>query len=299
MYRRPPYAMPQVPGPGNGAYPAQLGAFGWNTGFESIMPRGHEILTERALNVTGPGAGGVVRFVAQGRSIDTTLAPAEVSEIIEGNRAVDVADLRETQHTIGALRARPYLPLLPIVGPPLTAAAAAYSAGQAAAHVVHSVREEDQKRHALRRNPGQNWRDALREIVLDLRNQHNGILAEANARFRLRRIGAALHLIQDSYCPAHTDRSASLCIQYVRNYGGNDSPLWQRAGPGREHNFPTDPRDRIDAQPALAGRATAASREYLQIVFKILYGRSVADASAVQEANAELEQFVLRHFSPC
>lgn len=299
MHRRPPYAIPPVPGRGYGAHPDQLGAFGWNTGFESIMPRGHEILTERALNVTGPGAGGIVRFNVQGGLIDTTLAPAEVNEIIEGNRAVDVADLRETQRAIGTLRARPYLPLLPVVGPTLSTAAAAYSAGQAAAHVVHSVREEDQKRHALRRNPGQNWRDALREIVLDLRNQHSGILAEANPRSRLRRIGAALHLIQDSYCPAHTERSEALCIQYIRNYGGNDSPLWQRAGPGREHNFPTDSRDRIDAHSAEAGRATAASREYLQIVFKILYGRSAAAAAAVQEANGEFEQFVQRHFRPC
>ena len=291
MFRRPPHAMQPVP--------AQLGAFGWNTGFESIMPRGHEILTERALNVAGSGAGAIVRFTVQGRAIDTTLAASEVSDIIEGNRAVDVDDLRETQRAIGTLRARPYLPLLPLVGPAYTAATTVMSAGQAAAHVVHSVREEDQKRHALRRNPGQNWRDALRDIVLDLRNQHNAILADANPRSRLRRIGGALHLIQDSYCPAHTDRSASLCIQYIRNYGGYDSPLWQRAGPGREHNFPADPRDRIDAHPAEAGRATAASREYLQIVFKMLYGRSVAAAPAIQEANAEFEQFVQRHFQPC
>src|SRR5438132_638161 len=203
--------------PGYSAHPTQLGAFGWNTGFESIMPRGHEILTERALNVTAPGAGGVVRFAVQGKAVETAVNPSEVSDIVEGNRAVDVADLRETQRAFAAIRSRPYLPFIPLVGLPLTAAGTAFSAGQAAGHVVHSVKEADQKQHALRRNPSQNWRDALREIVVHLRSLHSGILADPNPRSRLRRIGAALHLIQDSYCPAHTDRSAARCIQYIRN----------------------------------------------------------------------------------
>ena len=195
---------------------------GWNTGFESIMPRGHEILTERAVGASGPGSRGRLQFLVRGQPVNTDVSPAEVSAIVEGNRAVDVADIRYMQSLIAEARKRPYL--LPIVG----GAGVAFSAGQTAGHVVHSLQENDQRHHALRRNRAQNWRDALNEIVLDLRAQHRGILAESDSGRRLRKIGAALHLIQDSYCPAHTERSGA-CIAYVRNYG----PTTRRFGSGR------------------------------------------------------------------
>jgi hypothetical protein len=265
---------------------------GWNTGFESIMPRGHETLTERALSASGPGAGGRVSIVVRGNSVDTVLSPAEVNAIVEGNRSVDVADIRYMQSVIAEARRRPYL--VPLVG----GAAAAFSAGQTAGHVVHSLQESDQSHHALRRNRSQTWQDGLREIILDLRAQHRGILAESNAGSRLRKIGAALHLIQDSYCPAHTERTGS-CISYVRNYGPYDSPLWERSGAGREHSFPTDPRDNIHLHPVLAAGAVTASAQYLRIVFKILYGRTQADAVAILEANREFEAFIQQHFAAC
>lgn len=272
-----------------------LGAFGWNTGFESIMPRGHEILTERALNAMPGGGSGSVNLRVQGRPIVTALSPSEVNAIVEGNRAVDVADLAQMQRMVAGVRARPYLMAVPGV----PAAMTAYSAGQLATHVVHSVMEDDQKRHALRRNPGQAMADALREIVGHLRQMHREILLDPNPQTRLGRLGAALHLIQDSYCPAHTERSPERCIRYIRNYGGYDTPVWQRGGPGREHSFPADPRDNIAANPLEAGHAIAASRQYLQIVFKILYARGVASLPTLQEANVEFEQFVQQHFRPC
>jgi hypothetical protein len=269
---------------------------GWNTGFESIMPRGHEILTERTLGAA-PGDRGTVRFNVQGRAVDTVLAPSEVNDIIEGNRAVDVADLRRTQSIISAARSKPYL--LPLLGPIVGGAAATYSAGEATGHVVHSVQEDDQKRHSLRRSRGQNWRDALREIVAHLRLQHGGVLAETNPRARLSKLGAVLHLIQDSYCPAHTERAATGCIQYVRNYGVYDSPVWQRSGAGREHSFPTDSRDNIHAHPALAASAVEASKQYMQIAFKVFYARTASDGAAIAEAAREFEQFIQRHFTAC
>jgi hypothetical protein len=270
---------------------------GWNTGFESIMPRGHEILTERALKVSAPGSRGIVTFTSRGTPITTVVAPAEVSAIIEGNRAVDVADLRRTQGMLSTVRAKPYL--VPLLGPVVGGAGAAYSAGEAAGFVVHSLNEDAQKRHALRRSRGQDWRDALREIIAFLREQHIGMLADANPQSRLARIGAILHLIQDSYCPAHTDRGANGCIQYVRNYGVFDSPVWQRSGAGREHSFPTDARDNIHAHPVLAGAAVEASAQYLQIVFKILYARANSDPLSAAEAAREFETFVPRHLTAC
>lgn len=277
------------------------GNFGWNTGF-AHLPRGHEILTERALGMSSPRAGGSVTFTLGGQPVVTELSAQETSDIVQGNRAVDVADLSRTQGMVDAVRARPYLlatPLVPVVGPMLAARAGTATAAELVGHVAHSVREAEQKLHALRRNPGQDWRVALREIVAELQAQHRGILAEPNARARLRRVGAALHLIQDSYCPAHTERRAGNCIGYVRNYGGNDNPLWQRAGEGREHQFPFDDRDSVTAHPAHAGAATAASREYLQIVFKMIYGRARSNLVAVTEANDEFQQFVQKHFRAC
>jgi hypothetical protein len=274
------------------------GSFGWNTGFESIMPRGHEILTERALGMSRPGAAGSVTFTLAGKPVVTELGAQETSDIVEGNRAVDVADLTVTQRMIQAARARPYLLATPF-GPALAAGMAALTTSQLANHVVHSVSEADQKLHALRRNPGQDWRTALREIVAELVAQHRDILADGNPRSRLRRIGAALHMIQDSYCPAHTSRTDAGCIDYVRNYGGNDTPLWERGGAAREHMFPMDARDSVAAHPAQASLATQASREYLQIVFKAIYGRMRADPAAVAEADGEFQQFVQRHFRPC
>ena len=61
---------------------------GWNTGFESIMPRGHEILTEGAVGARGPGAGGRLTFTVKGQPITTIVTPAEVTAIVEGNRAI-------------------------------------------------------------------------------------------------------------------------------------------------------------------------------------------------------------------
>src|SRR3954471_15593953 len=92
----------------------EITMLGWNTGFESIMPRGHETLTERALSTSGPGAGGRVSIVVRGNSVDSVLSPAEVNAIIEGNRSVDVADIRYMQSVIAEARRRPYL--VPLVG---------------------------------------------------------------------------------------------------------------------------------------------------------------------------------------
>jgi hypothetical protein len=256
------------------------------------MPRGHEILTERAVGASGPGSRGRLQFLVRGQPVTTDLSPAEVTAIVEGNRAVDVADIRYMQSLLAEARKRPYL--LPIVG----GAGVAFSAGQTAAHVVHSLQENDQRHHALRRNRAQSWRNALNEIVLDLRAQHRGILAESNDGSRLRKIGAALHLIQDSYCPAHTERSGA-CITYVRNYGPYDTPLWERSGAGREHSFPTDTRDNVHEHPAQAAGAVAASSQYLGIVFKVLYGRARSDVAAIVEANREFETFVQQHFTAC
>jgi hypothetical protein len=261
------------------------------------MPRGHEILTERALNVSRPGAPGTIRFVIRGRQVDTIVSPAEVTEIIEGNREVDVATLRQTERLVRRVREKPYLPAL--VGPLVTAAAVSYAAGQAAAHVVHSTKEADQKQHALRRTRSQDWRQALQEIVEYMRALHRAFLSTGDARTRLRRIGAALHLIQDSYCPAHTDRSEARCLRYIRNYGGQDTALYERSGAGREHRFPTDPRDNVHAHPGEARNAVDASQQYLQIAFKVIYATRSGDIVGKMEAERDFERFVQQHFRPC
>jgi hypothetical protein len=208
-----------------------------------------------------------------------------------------VADLANTQRL---LRSRP----LQVASVVLPGPAAALVGSELVGHVVHSAREAEQKLHSLRRNPGQDWRVALREIVAELDGQYRGIVAERDAGRRLWRIGTALHLVQDSYCPAHTQRSREGCITYVRNYGGYDTPLWQRGGPNREHRFPTDARDSVAAHPGEANAAVQASREFLQIVFKAIYGKQPApgagpDIGLVNEAYEDFRRFVQRHFRPC
>lgn len=271
------------------------GRFGWNTGFENIMPRGHEILTERALGMSSPGGPGAVTINVRGRPIVTELNAQETRAIVEGNRAVDVADLAATQRM---LQSRP-LRIAAAVSPLVAAGAAQVMGTQLIGHVVHSVREAEQKLHSLRRNPGQDWRVALREITAELDSQYRRIVAAGNP-FPL--IGAALHLVQDSYCPAHTQRrDRTGCLMYVRNYGGNDNWIFQRGGRDREHMFPTDARDSVAANPSEANAAVAASREFLQIVFKALWGRKrpTPDMAIVNEAYEDFRQFVQRHFAAC
>jgi len=210
------------------------------------------------LTMRALGSPPTVRFTAGGGTRRVTLTRPQVRAIIAGNRSVDLG-WRGTG-----------------VG------------------MLFVLAEKEQKRHALRRNYGQSQAAALRDIIGELTGQHRGIVGETNPGEQLRRIGRALHLVQDAYSPAHIERDPGRwCVRYIRNYGRGRAP--------REHGKPSDSRDEVAHGPsaAAAARAVRASQEYLAIAFKALWAKRHADAAAAGEATRELSAFVRRHLSAC
>lgn len=194
-----------------------------------------------------------IAFTVGGRPVSVTLTAAEFDAVIAGNRSVDLG-----WHGTGT---------------------------------AFAFKEAEQRRHSLRRNYNQPIRNALADIVSSLRAQHGGILAEPNPMERMRRVGKALHLVQDSFSPAHTTRrsGSAWCIEYIRNYGRGGLPI---VGSDREHRVPSDERDKIARSGPSATQATSASRQYLRIVFKAIYGQTKRDPTAIREAAAEFDRFV-------
>jgi hypothetical protein len=235
---------------------ATLGDIGWTVRMPTY-PSGPEVTPagHEEITVRAIGPAKTISFAVGGRPASVKLSDPEISAIIAGNRSVDLGW---------------------------------YGTGTAFA-----FKEEEQKRHSLRRNYGQKIGDALRDIVSSLRAQHGGILAEANPLERMRKIGQALHLVQDSYSPAHTQRrsDSAWCIEYIRNFGRGGLPL---VGSDKEHRVPSDERDKIAYAKSrdAARKAEDASRRYLQIVFKAILGRTKPDPAAASESAAEFERFL-------
>jgi hypothetical protein len=201
-----------------------------------------------------------ISFTVGGSPRSRVLTPAEVVEILRGNTDTDLLYFRRGQYARGA--AVTFLP-------------------------------SDQKHHALRGTYFQPQPSAFADIVRELRAQHAGILVEPNRTRQLYKIGHATHLIQDSFSPAHTQRvSPTWCVRYIRNYGVN----LRRTD---EHQVPKDPRDEVARSAAAAAQAEHATRLYLQIVFKAIYGKTRPDPVASREAAAELNSFIATHFRTC
>jgi hypothetical protein len=162
------------------------------------------------------------------------------------------------------------------------------------ASLVAHVRPSEQRRHFLRSTVLQNTPDAWRDATGHLRGLHARILAfgasRAPEQFRL--MGEALHLIQDSFAPAHVERTGGTGrITRIKNFGPTTNIL-------TDHGFPADPRDRIHTgilrptlRPEAAG-ATAASRDYLAMTLRHI-GGGVPPATIA----AELTAFINRHLS--
>lgn len=221
-----------------------------------IGSEGHEIITRDAIGPTR-----VISFTVAGTPSSHTLSATDVDDIILGNRSVDLGR---------------------------------HDADDSGAGVTAVMNPPEQRRHSLRATRFQTVPAALTDIRGEFGRVHSLILREPDPRRRMRLIGVNLHLVQDSYSPAHTDRDFSRagCIRYVRNYG---VPL-PTDPPGREHGVPTDVRDSVTHGPAATARAHATdkSRRYLQIVLKALRG-----GPAALEASAELVTFMIEVFRAC
>lgn len=147
----------------------------------------------------------------------------------------------------------------------------------------------EQRRHVLRRSLCQPLAAALAEARDHLVSLHTRAMATSTRAEFFGWLGEALHLLQDSYSEAHTQRSRASGlhpITYIRFYG-----LRGRGFP-QEHRVPSDPRDQIlDASGRLtpaARQAASASREFLRMALR---HRRMPAASR----SAELRRFMNRH----
>src|SRR5439155_3138035 len=74
--------------------------------------------------------------------------------------------------------------------------------------ITNHIKLKEQKRHSLRKTLTQKTRPALGETVGHLHKLHSDALAASNRTKQLEIVGEALHLIQDSFSPAHVERKA-------------------------------------------------------------------------------------------
>jgi hypothetical protein len=164
-----------------------------------------------------------------------------------------------------------------------------------------------QPRHSLRPTRSTSVASSLAAIRRTLQVLHARAMAGSTPAASLRATGEALHLIQDSYSRAHTERAygagpgGTHPIRYIRWFGKITLlPPRFSSGP-REHNFPTDPRDQIyvtgpSGKVAIPRRlkpesvvAVKASREYLRMILRHLKTRG-APSNAT-----ELRAFMDKH----
>lgn len=164
---------------------------------------------------------------------------------------------------------------------------------------IHAFSPSAQRSHALRRTPSTSPAAALSEIRRHLATLYLLALRAPNRATALGWIGEALHLIQDSYSGAHTERAlgrgagGTSPIRRIRAFYLSVWPPRRSTAP-HEHNVPSDPRDRIWKSPGVltneARFAIRASREYLTVMLRHLRYPSAPGNLA------EFRTFLRRHF---
>jgi hypothetical protein len=142
--------------------------------------------------------------------------------------------------------------------------------------LLDSLRPAQQRRHVLRATLCQPVRVALSATRNHLVHLHSQALTAPSRAAAFEWIGEGLHIVQDSYSTAHTERAfgaglgGTHPIRYIRFFGFTRRLPPQFTSPPREHAFPTDPRDQItDAAGRLRPEshiAISASREFVQMM---------------------------------
>jgi len=135
--------------------------------------------------------------------------------------------------------------------------------------LLTSVLPFAQRRHALRAWSGTTTADGIREMRDFMTFRHLRALALPDGPRRWATFGEVLHCLQDSYSPAHADRSGALIVR-MKHWGPLDRlrPAATERQLADEHAFPTDPRDspwRGGTLTEEAVSAAAASRGYLEL----------------------------------
>jgi hypothetical protein len=151
----------------------------------------------------------------------------------------------------------------------------------------------EEKRHFLR---------SIKQIVFyawwpaiqHLKILHQQMMAATNRSHEFKLLGEALHLIQDSFGPAHVERDAS--TGDILNIHAYDA----KAAPG-DHALFIDARDNIfapgKALSNAASKAIVASKEFLQMALKHLRLKTLPFATppAVSvQTRADLNAFISR-----
>ncbi|MGI0487438.1 hypothetical protein ACN4EK_18500 [Pantanalinema rosaneae CENA516] len=168
--------------------------------------------------------------------------------------------------------------------------------------LANHFKPEQQRRHVLRRYKCQPLAEALAEARQQLIAIYHRIITASTREAAFEWLGEALHLIQDSYSPAHTARenNGAGAITFIRYYRLDGLPYPQEhrvlpmRQPGRLMPLPVDPRDYIDLSSSPTRTAIAASRRFVQLVLRhrrsVPGGMSAADWQT--QRLAELRQFM-------
>jgi hypothetical protein len=160
--------------------------------------------------------------------------------------------------------------------------------------ITNHFKPSQQRRHMLRRHKCQPLEETLAEARQQFIAIYQRIMAAPTREAAFEWVGEALHLIQDSYSPAHTEREngGAGAIRFIRYFGlgGLSYPQEHRAMPMRQPNgriFFGDPRDYINLSSTPTRAAIAASRRFIQLVLRHL--QAAVSSTAHQ---TELRQFM-------
>lgn len=154
-----------------------------------------------------------------------------------------------------------------------------------------SLNPSEQKRHFLRREVCQRIPDAWSETINHLKALYGSMLAEPVRLKKFSLIGECLHLIQDSFSSAHTERSwggvgGRHPILFIRFFGVKGLPF-----PVEHRTLPPDPRDTVSGVRKLttwAAEAITASIPFVQMALRHIGGSS-------STASADLNAYINRH----
>ncbi|WP_143467500.1 hypothetical protein [Leptolyngbya ohadii] len=163
-------------------------------------------------------------------------------------------------------------------------------------------RPEQQRRHVLRRYKCQRLEEALAEARQQLAAIYRQILRAPTREAAFEWMGEALHLIQDSYSPAHTARESNGTgrITFIRYYRLDGLPYPQEhrvlpmRQPGRLMPLPVDPRDYVNLTSPPTRAAIAASRAFIQLILRHLRPApsGVSSAQWNRQRVSELRRFM-------
>lgn len=136
-------------------------------------------------------------------------------------------------------------------------------------NITDHVMPDSQANHSLRRYLWSSTSGALKEVRTKLGELHHKALTSSNREQRWGYFGQALHLIQDSFSPAHSVRKGRTVTRLL-NYGPINLELQELMF--LEHIFPIDIRDYgrglEGAFTSEARMAVNASKEYLRIAIR-------------------------------